>query len=364
MKFVARIVGRSRVRAARQRLAKDPSPLAYVLLANECAACGMVRDARRVCEEGLAAYPGSAELKRMAQRANRIEAEERLKELRVELAEAPRPALRREICEILLTTGMIADAERQAAEWVQEDDDVESRLMHARTLVERYLSDRSRKSGSAAMAMLDRLADEAPREIGPWELRLRTASAIGAWREARRAAAQLLGLRPGDPALEARFRSLDAMSDSAPTLEQAMLAVERTGELADEGTEGPSRADGTRGTSDVRGLLRAMAEDPSVHAAFYVRGGTALVQGQKGATAERAARAVRSVLKTSRATARRLGLGPVYKIELAGEFGTLALAPGEMDAGAVWCRGALPAETERGLVGIAGLDATMGEVSA
>jgi hypothetical protein len=50
----------------------------------------------------------------------------------------------------------------------------------------------------------------------------------------------------------------------------------------------------------------------------------------------------------------------VHKVELAGEFGTLALAPGEMDAGAVWCTGALSEETERALLGIAGKDAAMG----
>jgi len=360
VKFVSRLVGRGRVRAARQRLAQDPSPLAYVKLAKECVACGMLRDARRACEEGLTTYPSNSELKRMARRARMIEAEARLKELRLEIAEAPRPALRREICEILIETGHVADAERQAAEWAAESDDQEARLMHARTLVERYLSDRSRKSGAAALAMLDRLSEEAPRDFSAWDLRLRLTSSIGAWKEARRAAAQMLGLKPGDPALEARFRQFDAMSDKAPTVEQSMVTVERTGELADENNERQSR----NGSSDVRALLRTLAEDSNVQAAYYVRGGTALVQGHKGATAEREARAVRGVLKASRATARRLGLGPVHKIEVAGDFGTLALAPGEMDAGAVWCRGALSSDTERGLLGIAGLDAQMGEVTA
>lgn len=359
MKFVARLVGRGRVRAARQKLAEDPSPLRYAQLAQECAACGMVRDALRVCEEGLAVYPGSSELQRMAQRARRIQADERLKELRVELREAPRPALRRELCDTLLETGQVAEAERQAADWVAEADDAESRAVYARALVERFFSDRSRKSGAAAVAALEALAEELPRDVGHWELKLRLTSAIGAWREARRAAAQLLGLRPGDPALEARFRSLDALADGAPTVEQALVAVERTGELADESRA--EKRDG--GPSDIRGLLRALAQDPSVNAAFYVRGGTALVQGTKGATAERSARAVRNVLKASRASARRLGLGTVHKIELSGDFGTLALAPGEMDAGAVWCRGALPADTERALVGIAGLDASMGDTT-
>ena len=40
----------------------------------------VVREAMRVCEEGLAQFPGSTELKRMVQRATRIEREERLRE--------------------------------------------------------------------------------------------------------------------------------------------------------------------------------------------------------------------------------------------------------------------------------------------
>ncbi|MEM7308044.1 MAG: hypothetical protein AAF682_15300 [Planctomycetota bacterium] len=358
MKFVQKLVGRSRVRNARQELARDPSPLKYVQLARECAAAGMVREARRVCEEGLAVYPGSTELKRMFQRARRIEGEERLSELRAELAEAPRPALWREMCDVLLDTGQVAEAERQAAEWLEaaEEGDPDARAYHARTLLEVFLSDLSRQSGMRALDVLDAYQEQHPRDPRGWELRLRLMSAIGAWREARRSVAQLLGLRPGDPELEARFRALDSVADGAPEVSQAFVTVERTGELANE-----KRADTADAGSvtDVRPLLRRLAADSNVHAAFYVRGGTALVQGTKGATAERAARSVRSVLKTSRSAARRLGLGHVHRVELEGSFGTLAVVPGEMDAGAVWCKGAIAAETERGLLGIAGLNAAM-----
>ncbi len=356
MKFVQKLVGRGRVRAARQELARDPSPSRYVQLARECAAAGMVRDARRVCEEGLEVFPGNSELRHMYQRARQIEAQERLEELKQELAEAPRPALRKEICEILLESGAVAEADQHAEAWIKESGDAEARVLKGRILVTRFMSALSREAGMAAFTALDDLNERLPRDVRPWELRLKLATAIGAWREARRSAAQVLGLNPGDPALEARFRSLDALSDGAPTIEQALITVERTGELADE--HRPSHESGQ--VSDVRTLLRGLANGPGVEAAFYVRGGTALVQGSKGATAERAARAVRSVLKASRSTARRLGLGAVYKVELAGEFGTLALAPGEMDAGAVWCTGALAEETERALLGIAGMDAAMG----
>jgi hypothetical protein len=356
MKFVQKLVGRGRVRVARQELARDPSPIRYVQLAQECAAAGMVRDARRVCEEGLEVFPGNSELRRMYQRARQIEAEERLKELKQELAEAPRPALHKEICEILLESGSLAEAEAQAILWVADSDDAEARVLRARILVAKFLGSLTREAGKAAFALLDELNERVPRDVRPWELRLKLATAIGAWREARRSAAQVLGLNPGDPALEARFRALDALSDDAPPIEQALASVERSGQLADENRPAPDGGP----VSDVRTLLRSLANGPGVEAAFYVRGGTALVQGTKGATAERAARAVRSVLKASRLSARRLGLGAVHKVELAGDFGTLAIAPGEMDAGAVWCKGDVAPETERALLGIAGLDVAMG----
>jgi tetratricopeptide (TPR) repeat protein len=355
MKFVQRLVGRGRVRAARQDLARDPSPLRYVALARECAAAGMVRDARRVCEEGLEAFPGNAELRRMYQRARQIEAEERLLELRQELQEAPRPALWREICEILLDSGSLAEAESFAITWVAANREADAYVMRARILVARFFAGLSRAAGKAALDALDELHERFPRDVRPWELRLKLASSIGAWREARKSAAQILGLKPGDPVLEARFRAFDTLVDRAPDCEEALKTVERSGELADENRPNPEGSQ----VSDVRTLLRSLANGHDVEAAFYVRGGTALVQGSKGATAERAARAVRSVLKTSRSTARRLGLGAVQKIELCGDFGVLAVAPGEMDAGAVWCRGPVSQETDRALLGIAGLDAAM-----
>jgi len=98
-------------------------------------------------------------------------------------------------------------------------------------------------------------------------------------------------------------------------------------------------------SGSIRPLLQALACEPGVQAALYARGATALVQGPKGATAERTARSVREVVLKSRTAARRLGLGQVQEVQLEGEFGTLLIAPGELGAGAVWCAGsALPRE--------------------
>jgi predicted regulator of Ras-like GTPase activity (Roadblock/LC7/MglB family) len=140
-------------------------------------------------------------------------------------------------------------------------------------------------------------------------------------------------------------------------VERALHEVERSGKLVDERDD---LAPPTRRGS-VLPILRELASQPDVRAALYVRGATALVQGPKGATAERTARAVQSILGGSRAAARRLGLGQVFQIQLEGDFGTLSIAPGEQDAGAILCAGALGRTREEALLGMAGLNAETNE---
>src|SRR6185436_44859 len=89
----------------------------------------------------------------------------------------------------------------------------------------------------------------------------------------------------------------------------------------------------------VRPMLQSLVRESGVQAAFYVRGGTALVQGPKGATAERTARGVREIVQSCRSAARRLGLGQAQEARLEGSFGTLLVAPGELGSGALWCTG-------------------------
>ena len=107
-----------------------------------------------------------------------------------------------------------------------------------------------------------------------------------------------------------------------------------------------------------------LAADPSVHAAMYIRGSTVLIQGPRGATAERTARAVRTILSSGRGTARKLGLGQIFHIVLEGGFGTLSIAPGEVDAGAIWSQGDLGRQREEILMGLAGLNADLSEAES
>jgi len=362
VKFVRKVLARNRIKAARQSLSQNPSPHTYAALAKEYAMLGLNRQVRRVCEEGLVAFPANNVLVRIAERSRRLDREKRMVELKQELSEAPRPALWREMCEILLESGQLARAEEMANQWIAFQKDGESRFMLARIRARRFLADRGRELGLETAQALDDALKHLPSDPRIWHLKLDFTMKIGAWSEAKRCAARLLQLEPGTPELEGRYRTLDALAEGAPTIERALIQVERTGRFADDESDA-TRNQGTvqsRG-GNVRPILRELAGEPDIHAAMYLRGSTILMQGPKGATAERTARAVRGILSSGRSTARRLGLGQTMQIQLEGDFGILSIAPGEMDAGAIWSRSTLGREREEMLLGLAGLNADLSD---
>ncbi len=358
MSVVRRLLGRARLREARGRLTKNPCPSNYALLAQEYALVEEPREALRVCEEGLALFPANAELLRMADRVRKQQREQRIAQLRAELRDGGRPALYRELSELLLEAGLVARAEECIGEWLALEPVGEAQLALARVRVERFLADRGRDAGQRALETLSQAQAGLPRDARVWRLELRLLAAIGAWKDARRCVARLLELQPGDPTLEARFRAYEPLAKGAPDIDQALREVERSGRLVDE--RGEAERD-PEGSLDVRPLLRRLAAERDVHAALYLRGGTALVQGPKGATAERTARAVREVAQGARSTARKLGLGRVFDVRLEGSFGSLAVALGELDAGALWVHGELSRAHETALMDLAGSNASTGE---
>ena len=361
MSWMRRMLTRGRVRTARRKLAQSPSILSYAQLAREHARLGDMQEVLRVCGEGLDMFPGNPELLRLADRAAQLEREDRTRELYRELREAPRPALWRELCEILIRGGRFERAEECAREWYAATRDGQALLMRARSRVGRFLDGRHREDGRVALELCEAAARALPREQEPLRLRLKLISRIGAWKEARRVVSQLLEMVPGEPALEARFRTLLSLSEGSPTPEEALLEVEKTGRLVDdepgENLELPQ--DGS-----IRPRLQELASEEGVNAAIYVRGGTALVQGPRGATADRAARAVREMVHSSRTAARRLGLGQAIEVRLEGEFGTLMVSPGELGSGALWCNGQVLSWHEQALAELTGDRPSVAEASS
>lgn len=341
-----------RLRSARSRLAENPTAQNYVALAKEHAQLGEMEEVQRVCAEGLDIFPGNEELLRLYERAMALEREDRTRELYRLLREAPRPALYRELCEILLSSGRVARAEESAHEWYNATGDGQAQLVRAEARLKRFFADRRREDGRLAHELLDSAEKLLPRDERVQRLKLQLYQRTGALKDARRAYSMLLELRPGDPELEAGFRSLLAMGDNAPNFDQALRMVEKSGRLSDEEQVGRIA---TQQAGSIRPKLKELASEPGVTAAIYVRGSTALVQGPKGATAERHARAVREVVQKSSSTARRLGLGQAFEVLLEGDFGSLLIAPSEMGSGALWCSQRVESYHRQGLLELAGI---------
>ena len=353
MNLLNRLLSFSRLRAAKRRLAADPSPRNYLALVQQYALAGRNREARRACEEGLASFPDNVQLAKFHQRACRAEREQRLGQLRRELSLAPRPWLWRELCEILIDSDELARAEEEVTRWLASAQDPEATFQLARVHLARFYADRGRDQGRNAHASLEQAAQRLPQDVRVLRAKLEFLMKIGAWQDARDCAAQLLSLEPGSLQLEGRYRTLSSLAEGAPSFEQALHAVEKSGRFPDEGELRVPRVS----AGSVLPLLRELAGQSDIRAALYVRGATALVQGAKGATAERTARAVQAILGASRSAGRKLGLGQVFQIQLEGSFGTLSIAPGEQDAGAILCSGPLGRAREEALLGMAGLNA-------
>jgi tetratricopeptide (TPR) repeat protein len=355
-----RILSKAKVRSASKRLSADPTASNYVALAQAHVSVGQLTEVCKVCDEGLALHPGCTDLLRLRERAATLHREGRVRELQRILKTAPRPACWKELCEIQLAAGRVQRAEQAAAEWFAATGDAQALYLQAKARAERFFADRRRDDGRRALELAVECQELDPVDCRPAQLQLKIYSRCGAWHEARTCLARLLEQFPGDPALEARFRTVSALAAESLSLDAALRQVERTGAFLDDEKE----ADSATTTPSVRPILQGIAAEPGVRGAFYVRGGTALVQGPKGATAERQARGVRDLVTCSRGFARRLGLGHASEISFEGEFGTLSIHPGSVGAAAIWTARQPSRKHLEALAGLSRLEGRAPEVQA
>ncbi len=323
---------RGRIRRAVRALSRDASTANYVALAKEHAALGEPSNVLRVCREGLELHPESAELQRLAQLARELHQEQRLGELHRELESAPRSAVFRELCELLLENGDAQPALEAASRWRTLTDDPESVYYVAAAHAEFFFDGRRSRDGLQAFQLAGESAKQLTKDKRPLRLQFEIARRCGAWEDARKSLARLLELMPGNPLLEARFRRVLSNCAHSKPLPKALTEVERSGRFVDDEAEETGSFD----RESLRPTLKKLAARPEVHVAFFLRGNTALVQGAHGPTADRTARAVREVLQVSRSSARRMALGRAIEIRAEGSFGALVLKPGKLGTAAVW----------------------------
>ncbi len=323
---------RSRVRRATRALARDASTANYVELAKELARLSEPAEVLKVCREGLELHPSSAELQRLAREAKSAHQQLRLEALESELQTAPRAALYRELCEILLEKGDAQSALESAQRWRSQTDDPEATYFVGAAHAEFFFDGRRSRDGMLAFQSATESGKALPKDKRPLRLQFEIARRCGAWEDARRALARLLELMPGNPLLEARFRRVLSNCAHSKPLTRALTDVERSGRFVDDEPEEAGSFD----RDALRPTLKRLASHPDVHMAFFLRGNTALVQGAHGPTADRTARAVREVLQASRSSARRMALGRALEVRAEGSFGTLVLKPGPLGTAAIW----------------------------
>ncbi|MFT7679043.1 MAG: tetratricopeptide (TPR) repeat protein [Planctomycetota bacterium] len=350
VRFLPNWNARKKARAAAKQLGADPSPENYLALARQHVASRDLAEIQRVCSEGLELHPGHAELTRVNERAQAMQVEVRVQSLSEALALAPRPALWRELCEALLQSGKYQRAADAAQQWLGDGSIAEARYYLARSRAECFYESRSAIDGREAWNLIKQASAELVGDVRPLEVQYELARVCGAWAEARTAAAKLLEIKPGLQALEMKFRDASARSEGAMPIMRAFADVEQTGHFVDDTPEAAC----AQANVAVRPLLQALGGASTVRAAIFQRGGTALVQGLHGATADRTARSVREVVQASRGVARRMALGRPMEVSLEGSFGSLVLSPGALGAAGIWCEGRASSEHIGALHGISG----------
>jgi hypothetical protein len=329
-------------RGAARRVAEDPSAQNYLALAQESVQRGETARVEAVCHEALALHPDHPALKSMLARAKRMRLDERARQLQAELAEAPRPALWRELVEIELGAGRCGRAEALAARWYETAPSAQAQAHRALAALRTFQESALPVDARRAWDLAGLAAEESSGDGLAHEVRAELARMVGAHAAERAALARLIEASPGQPELEARYREALARVGGQGTFTAALDAVTRGGVVTPRSPSHPQEREVEAATlAGVRPRLKELVTTSQAAFASFHRGGTALVQGASGPTADRTARGVRDLVRAGRDGARRLGLGPVRGVRVLGAHGDLAVRISSSTAAGVWSRGQL-----------------------
>ncbi|MDA0947057.1 MAG: hypothetical protein O2799_00980 [Planctomycetota bacterium] len=326
-------------RGAARRVAEDPSAQNYLALAQESVQRGEPARVEAVCHEALALHPDHPALKSMLARATRMRLDERARQLQAELAEAPRPALWRELVEIELGAGRFGRAEALAARWQETAPSAQAQAHRARAALHTFRESALPADAQRAWDLAGLAAEESRGDGMAHEVCAELARMVGAHAAERAALARLIEAQPGQPELEARYREALACVGGPASFSAALEAVTRGGVVTPLSSSYSQEREVEAATlAGVRPRLKELLAGSQAAFASFHRGGTALVQGATGPTADRTARGVRDLVRAGRDGARRLGLGPVRGIRVLGAHGDLAVRSSSRTAAAAWGR--------------------------
>lgn len=335
MSFLSRIFLFSRHKSAARRVALDPSPENYLALAHQSVVRGKHVRVEAICQEALAMFPEHSELLQVSRRAVHIRLNERVRQLEKELAVAPRPALWSELFEAHMEVGRFVRASQVARRWRKVGGAGEALYLESRGSLGAFLAGGILEDGALAWSLGQRAASALPIDPRPLETLITLCRRVEAHAERQTLLARLLELRPGQPELESAFRDARQQSAGAPPIQRALENFTRRGCMAEEAECAPLLASG--GGSTVRSLLKTLARGEGVRVATYHRGGTALVQGLTGPSADRTARAVRDCARKTRELSARVGLGRFEALCVEGSGEMVLLSADKVGLASLWC---------------------------
>ena len=211
--------------------AKSPQRRTMWPVAREHVVVGNLKDILRVCSEGLSLHAGNAELMRIAERARQLQLDSRIRTLRQDLTLSPRPALWRELCDVLLECGRLQHAEETAEQWSGQSGGGESTFYRARARAAHFFQSCRAQDGKVAWDFALQATQEIPGDSRPLEVQYDLAKGVGAWGDARKVLARILEISPGHPQHEQRFRDASQRVHDSKSLRAGFSEVESHGSL-------------------------------------------------------------------------------------------------------------------------------------
>ncbi len=306
------------LRRLEARVRQTPSPSTFIDLGQVYINLGMHERTLELADEGLALFPQSAELRKLRRFAHKTRLNQRIRELRGQLASSPRAETYQELAGIYLEIGDLESVQQTCEECLRRfPGETGVLLILARAWLSTFYRDLSARAGLAAVAHLRHLVRAEPRSAVAHRLLAEVAFRVGAGRMARRHVDELYRLDAVDAEVETMR---DELGDPAgeDDLEALFHAVERRGALARAPLFPTTRGSAPLRRADTafdraRAALVHVTSLEGVRKAAYIRGSKALVRGDIRDSKDGFLRISRVVARSAQRAARRMDIGSFNK---------------------------------------------------
>jgi tetratricopeptide (TPR) repeat protein len=310
-----------------QRAREEPSPTTFVDLGQVYINLESHDKAQQVAEDGLALFPQATELRKLLDCARRGLRKQRAAELRAKLTRTPNPQSYRELAQLQLELGELADVHTTCQEWsVRFPDDAGAWFVLGQARLTNFYRDLAAREGQEAVRCLERAVQMDGNDLQARRMLGEVLFRIGAVKSAREHLKVLQSLDRDDVELTALLQHVSSLPDRGANVEALLRDVEEHGSLANPpmAAAAPAqRAD--ESLARIRGTLAQIAEVQGVVKATYIKGTRALVKGAIRDGRDPFLRVARVVAKTAHRFARRLDIGACSKTVVDGDFGHICV---------------------------------------